>query len=191
MLKFYQKLLIDDMGNLKISGFDKAALDLKETMFTQCGTPYYTAPEQLRGGGYDGPKADIWSCGVILYTMLAGYFPFDGDDAARVIMKIVALNYTCPPTFSSDVVSLIQSILVASPENRASIADIMAHSWYSGLCEPVSVPRSEAVRIVVTRYSIDVISQAYVSVLSGARIDTSEQLDKVSLRLFLDKFFTR
>jgi serine/threonine protein kinase len=81
-----ENLLLDGERNIKISDFGFAnRLSVKDPcgpsmMKTSCGSPCYAAPELvLSDDGYDGRAADVWSCGVILFAMLAGYLPFDDD----------------------------------------------------------------------------------------------------------------
>nr|GMD23025.1 CBL-interacting protein kinase 32 [Ipomoea batatas] len=57
-------------------------------LHTTCGTPNYVAPEVLNDRGYNGSTADLWSCGVILFVMLAGYFPFDDNNLANLFRKV-------------------------------------------------------------------------------------------------------
>ncbi|KAK6156606.1 hypothetical protein DH2020_010854 [Rehmannia glutinosa] len=85
-----ENLLLDDEGYLKVTDFGLSAFSdhLRQDglLHTTCGTPAYVAPEIIGKKGYDGAKADIWSCGVILYVLLAGYLPFQDDN----IMSITA-----------------------------------------------------------------------------------------------------
>ncbi|GMI96071.1 SNF1-RELATED PROTEIN KINASE 3.10, CBL-interacting protein kinase 7 [Hibiscus trionum] len=78
-----QNLLLDQNGNLKVSDFGLSALPEQLSnglLHTACGTPAFTAPEVVRRKGYDGSKADAWSCGVILFVLLAGKLPFDDSN---------------------------------------------------------------------------------------------------------------
>ena len=99
-----ENLLLDEAtGDLKISDFGLSALYgssfesgdgtvSKELLHTSCGTPQYVAPEVLGEQGYDGFKADVWSCGVILYVLLAGYLPFDEPAWKTLFNKIMKVN---------------------------------------------------------------------------------------------------
>jgi serine/threonine protein kinase len=105
-------LLLDTDGNLKISDFGFSTLNIgdadgdgsarAELLHTTCGTPNYVAPEVLGKDGYDGKKADVWSIGVILYVLLAGYLPFDENTMAALFQKIKNADYEFPEWFSPD-----------------------------------------------------------------------------------------
>nr|CAD1831512.1 unnamed protein product [Ananas comosus var. bracteatus] len=85
-----ENLLLDSQGNLKISDFGLSALPDQgvSLLRTTCGTTNYVAPEVLSHKGYNGAIADIWSCGVILYVLLAGYLPFDEVDLTTLYSKV-------------------------------------------------------------------------------------------------------
>lgn len=134
--------MLDEHGNLKISDFGLSSLYVgdadgegtsrTELLHTTCGTPNYVAPEVLSDQGYDGKKADVWSCGVILYVLLAGFLPFDESTIVALFAKIQNADFTYPSWFSSDVRSLLDHMLVADPKNRINITNIKSHSWYKG-----------------------------------------------------------
>ncbi|CAA7039047.1 unnamed protein product, partial [Microthlaspi erraticum] len=92
-----ENLLLDENGDLKISDFGLSALPeqiLQDGLLhTQCGTPAYVAPEVLRKKGYDGAKADIWSCGVVLYVLLAGCLPFQDENLMNMYRKIFRADF--------------------------------------------------------------------------------------------------
>ncbi|KAJ6703059.1 hypothetical protein OIU85_029070 [Salix viminalis] len=99
-------------------------------LHTQCGTPAYVAPEVLRKKGYDGAKADTWSCGVILFVLLSGHLPFRNENPMRMYVKILKAEYKFPPWISMDAERLISKLLVVDPEKRITIPEIRANSWF-------------------------------------------------------------
>lgn len=129
-----ENLLLDDDENLKISDFGLSAipeqLRLDGLLHTQCGTPAYVAPEVLRKKGYDGSKADTWSCGVILYVLLAGFLPFQDENLMSMYNMVLRAEFQFPPWFSSDSKRLISKILVADPQKRTTISAIMRVPWF-------------------------------------------------------------
>jgi len=129
-----ENLLLDDAGNLKVSDFGLSALVESKRqdglLHTACGTPAYVAPEVLSGKGYDGSKADIWSCGVILYVLMAGYLPFTDPNLMEMYRKIGKGEFNCPDWFPSEISQLLQKILDPNPVNRISIAKIMVNPWF-------------------------------------------------------------
>uniref|UniRef100_A0A453J1U1 non-specific serine/threonine protein kinase n=1 Tax=Aegilops tauschii subsp. strangulata TaxID=200361 RepID=A0A453J1U1_AEGTS len=88
-----ENLLLDSYGALKVSDFGLSAFSpqTKEDglLHTACGTPNYVAPEVLADKGYDGMAADVWSCGIILFVLMAGYLPFD-DPNLMTLYKLVS-----------------------------------------------------------------------------------------------------
>ncbi|PIN17837.1 Serine/threonine protein kinase [Handroanthus impetiginosus] len=138
-----ENLLLDEDGNLKISDFGLSALpeQLRNDglLHTQCGTPAYVAPEVLRKKGYDGAKADIWSCGVILYVLLAGFLPFQDENVMKMYTKIFKAEFECPPWFSYESKRLISKLLVADPAKRITIPGIMKVPWFcKGFTRPIA-----------------------------------------------------
>ncbi|XP_076895826.1 CBL-interacting serine/threonine-protein kinase 25-like [Bidens hawaiensis] len=129
-----ENLLLDENENLKVSDFGLSSLPehLRNDglLHTQCGTPAYVAPEVLRRKGYDGAKADIWSCGVILYVLLAGFLPFQDENLMHMYRKIFKAEYEYPPWFSADARRLISKILVVDPARRITIPAIMRSPWF-------------------------------------------------------------
>ncbi|KAM7511506.1 hypothetical protein LguiB_010381 [Lonicera macranthoides] len=118
-----ENLLLDSDGNLKVSDFGLSALPQGAGLLhTTCGTPNYAAPEVLGQRGYDGAAADVWSCGVILFVLMAGYLPFEATDLPTLSMKINAAEFSCPPWFSPDAKSLIHKILDPNPETHFVLA---------------------------------------------------------------------
>eukprot|EP00252_Welwitschia_mirabilis_P016457 TRINITY_DN362_c0_g1_i2.p1 TRINITY_DN362_c0_g1~~TRINITY_DN362_c0_g1_i2.p1 ORF type:complete len:438 (+),score=26.88 TRINITY_DN362_c0_g1_i2:446-1759(+) len=129
-----ENLLLDEDGNLKISDFGLSALQehlhKDGLLHTTCGTPAYVAPEVITKKGYDGAKADIWSCGVILFVLMAGYLPFYDSNLIIMYRKIYKGDFRCPPWFSGDVRKLIIRLLDPNPKSRITIAQLMENPWF-------------------------------------------------------------
>ncbi|KAK6125803.1 hypothetical protein DH2020_040447 [Rehmannia glutinosa] len=100
------------------------------------GTPAYIAPEVLSRKEYDGKIADVWSCGVTLYVMLVGAYPFEDPDDPRnfkkTINRILSVHYSIPDyvRVSTECRHLLSRIFVAAPEKRISIPEIQKHPWF-------------------------------------------------------------
>ena len=115
--------------NVKIVDFGMAALQpMNRWLETPCGSPHYAAPEVIRAEPYRGDKADVWSCGVILFAMLAGYLPFDsGTDDWRDVVHVVLLGeYQIPDYLSHEARDLIWRILQDS-KRRMPIKHMWTH----------------------------------------------------------------
>jgi serine/threonine protein kinase len=130
-----ENLLLDENDLLKISDFGLSALSAasdgrQKMLMTTCGTPNYVAPEVLKEKGYKGFTADVWSCGVILYVMLAGYLPFEDDSMSGLFNKIEKGDFEMPDFFSSDVKQLIAKMLVVDPNKRLTIKEILENKWF-------------------------------------------------------------
>ncbi|KAH6834286.1 CBL-interacting protein kinase 3 [Perilla frutescens var. hirtella] len=129
-----ENLLLDSVGNLKVSDFGLSALSQQVRddglLHTACGTPNYVAPEVLNDRGYDGAPADLWSCGVILFVLLAGYLPFDDSNVMNLYKKISSAEFTCPPWLSFGAMKLIARILEPNPLKRIKIPEILADEWF-------------------------------------------------------------
>jgi 5'-AMP-activated protein kinase catalytic alpha subunit len=129
-----ENLLVDENGNLKISDFGLSALAESRRqdglLHTTCGTPAYVAPEVISRKGYDGAKVDTWSCGVILFVLMAGYLPFQDSNLMEMYRKIGKADFKCPPWFPSDVRKLVSRILDPNPRTRMPITKIVECFWF-------------------------------------------------------------
>ncbi|KAI3446920.1 hypothetical protein Pfo_003585 [Paulownia fortunei] len=160
-----ENLLLDTKGNLKVSDFGLSALPQQgvDLLHTTCGTPNYLAPEVLSRRGYDGAAADIWSCGVILYVLMAGYLPFHETDLPCLYNKINAAQFTCPFWFSPAATSLIHKILDPNPETRIKIEGIKRDPWFQKNYVPVRPREDEVVNLDDVRAVFDDIEDKYVN----------------------------
>ncbi|KAA8521691.1 hypothetical protein F0562_012319 [Nyssa sinensis] len=145
-----ENLLLDENGDLKVSDFGLSALPDQQLrndgmLHTQCGTPAYVAPEVLRKKGYNGARADTWSCGVILYVLLAGFLPFQEENLMNMYRKVFKADYAFPPWFTPESKRLISKLLVADPERRITIPSIMRVPWFrKGFTSPIAFSIEES-----------------------------------------------
>jgi calcium-dependent protein kinase len=104
----------------------------EEKMHTIVGTPYYVAPEVLKGS-YDF-SCDIWSLGVILYIMLCGYPPFEGDNNKEIFKRVLQQKLEFDPedwtNISDDAKDLISRMLEKDPAKRISAIEALDHIWF-------------------------------------------------------------
>lgn len=129
-----ENLLLDGSRNLKVSDFGLSALEESKRedglLYTTCGTPAYVAPEVIHRKGYDGAKADVWSCGVILYVLLAGFLPFRDSNLMKLYRKIIKGDFRCPTWFPPQVRKLLSRILDPNPNTRITLSRIMEDRWF-------------------------------------------------------------
>ncbi|KAL4977864.1 hypothetical protein BDW66DRAFT_165289 [Aspergillus desertorum] len=123
-----ENILLDGEHNIKLADFGMAALQpAGHWLNTSCGSPHYAAPEIINGRKYRGDRADLWSCGVILYALLAGFLPFDGGDFHTTLQLVRKGDYMIPSNVSAEAADLIQRILQKKPDDRISMKDIWKH----------------------------------------------------------------
>ena len=100
-------------------------------LYSSCGSPNYAAPELINGKFYNGASIDIWSCGVILYTLLTGSLPFNEKQTNKLYQKIRECKYILPENISDPAKDLIFRMLQKNPLNRISIPEIKQHKWFN------------------------------------------------------------
>ncbi|XP_051135360.1 CBL-interacting protein kinase 5-like [Andrographis paniculata] len=141
-----ENLLLDESGNLKVSDFGLSAIVESKRhdglLHTTCGTPAYVAPEVINNRGYDGEKADIWSCGVILYVLLAGFLPFQDPNLMEMYRKICRGDFKCPQWFPPEVRKLLSRILDPNSSSRITVAKLMANPWFKKGFRPSNLIKS-------------------------------------------------
>ncbi|CAM6076423.1 unnamed protein product [Sphagnum tenellum] len=146
-----ENLLLDSAGNMKISDFGLSALpqQFREDglLHTTCGTPNYVAPEVIVDKGYDGVTADLWSCGVILFVLMAGYLPFDEPNLLNLYRKIYRAEFTCPSWFSADVKRLLFKVLDPNAKTRFTAAQIYKNEWFRKGYKPAQYKEKENVSL--------------------------------------------
>lgn len=116
-------------------GYSKSSI-LHSNPKSTVGTPAYIAPEVFGRSEYDGKSVDVWSCGVALYVMLVGAYPFedpkDPRNFRKTVQKIMAVKYKIPGYvhISEDCRNLLSRIFVANPSHRITLKEIRSHAWF-------------------------------------------------------------
>uniref|UniRef100_A0A3B4G0N9 non-specific serine/threonine protein kinase n=1 Tax=Pundamilia nyererei TaxID=303518 RepID=A0A3B4G0N9_9CICH len=125
-----ENLLLDADMNIKIADFGFSnEFTVGSKLDTFCGSPPYAAPELFQGKKYDGPEVDVWSLGVILYTLVSGSLPFDGQNLKELRERVLRGKYRIPFYMSTDCENLLKKLLVLNPVKRGSLEQIMKDHW--------------------------------------------------------------
>ncbi|XP_041033775.1 serine/threonine-protein kinase BRSK2-like [Carcharodon carcharias] len=128
-----ENLLLDEKNNIRIADFGMASLQVGDSLLeTSCGSPHYACPEVIRGEKYDGRRADVWSCGVILFALLVGALPFDDDNLRQLLEKVKRGVFHMPHFIPPDCQNLLRGMIEVDAEKRLSLEQIQKHTWYQG-----------------------------------------------------------
>ncbi|KAI8636076.1 kinase-like domain-containing protein [Parasitella parasitica] len=142
-----------DDSNLMITdfGLSKILRAQDDILTTACGTPGYVAPEVLLQTGHNKP-VDLWSVGVILFTLLSGYTPFWGEDQASLFESIMSGHYEFDEEYWSDISAsaiflylaknLIDKLLTFDPNKRITAEEALLHPWITGTGSQETGPRT-------------------------------------------------
>jgi serine/threonine protein kinase len=125
-------LLDSSYSTVKICDFGVSKLIKQgEIIKEQCGTPAYIAPEIIKNEGYEGYTVDIWSLGVVLYTMLCGTIPFKANNINDLHTLILSGNFDLPFDLSVQAKDLIVKMIKLNPYERISIENALKHEWFN------------------------------------------------------------
>ncbi|KAM4016183.1 serine/threonine-protein kinase BRSK2-like isoform 4-T4 [Anomaloglossus baeobatrachus] len=163
-----ENLLLDEKNNIRIADFGMASLQVGDSLLeTSCGSPHYACPEVIKGEKYDGRRADVWSCGVILFALLVGALPFDDDNLRQLLEKVKRGVFHMPHFIPPDCQNLLRGMIEVEPEKRLSLDQIQKHSWYlGGKNEPEPeqpTPRKVSIRRIhsVSEFDPDVLDSMH------------------------------
>ena len=123
-------------------GFSKGGFDSQPK--TQIGTPAYISPEVYSGAQpYDGAASDVWACGVLLYVMLVGRYPFsdpqDPNNSHKMMQRVLSAKFDLPQNMTDECKDLLTQIFNVDPKNRITVSGINHHPWFLHDLSP-SVP---------------------------------------------------
>ncbi|XP_022614629.1 MAP/microtubule affinity-regulating kinase 3-like isoform X1 [Seriola dumerili] len=169
-----ENLLLDADMNIKIADFGFSnEFTVGGKLDTFCGSPPYAAPELFQGKKYDGPEVDVWSLGVILYTLVSGSLPFDGQNLKELRERVLRGKYRIPFYMSTDCENLLKRFLVLNPGRRGTLEQIMKDRWINaGSDEEVLKPFIEP--------ELDIRDQKRIDVMVGMGYSREEINDSLA-----------
>lgn len=182
-------LFLDSELRIKVGDFGLAAKlsHPTEKRRTICGTPNYIAPEILEGKEGHSFEVDIWSAGVVMYTLLVGTPPFESKDVKSTYKRILCNSFAFPDNIliSEDAKHLIRSILQPKPEQRPTLDQIMAHPFFTRPtnlvpsrlpeCALFQTPQKHQLSYGLAGASTGDVPMEYERVASGKPIDRQLQ----------------
>ncbi|XP_071762249.1 MAP/microtubule affinity-regulating kinase 3a isoform X4 [Centroberyx gerrardi] len=169
-----ENLLLDADMNIKIADFGFSnEFTMGNKLDTFCGSPPYAAPELFQGKKYDGPEVDVWSLGVILYTLVSGSLPFDGQNLKELRERVLRGKYRIPFYMSTDCENLLKRFLVLNPAKRGTLEQIMKDRWINaGFEEDELKPFVEP--------ELDITDQKRIDVMVGMGYNLEEIQDSLA-----------
>ena len=134
-----ENILLDESHkNIKVIDFGLSNYcKNKELLASSCGSPCYASPEMLSGKPYRGVTTDLWSSGVVLYSMLVGSLPFDDQEIQKLYEQIKIGKFYLPSTLSLEAIDLLKKILEVNPKKRITIKEIKEHPWFNKVQNPL------------------------------------------------------
>lgn len=197
-----ENLLLDTNKRLKVADFGMAAWQGggSNLLETACGSPHYAAPEVVRGEPYDGSSADIWSCGVILYALLAGRLPFDDEDIVKLLDKVKLAKFTMPVDIEPGAKDIISRMLERDASKRIKMSEILGHPWYKSrppsvtpiepptlemLSQPVSSSASEIDPDILSNLRTLWVGASNEEIVAGL-VSVERTWEKAVYRLLMD-----
>ena len=128
-----ENILLDSShNNIKVIDFGLSNYCANsELLNSACGSPCFASPEMLSGNSYQGVTTDLWSAGIVLYSMLVGTLPFDDQELNSLYEHIKIGTFYIPSSLSLECIGFLKQILQVNPNKRISIAEIKKHPWFN------------------------------------------------------------
>ena len=128
-----ENILLDkNHENIKVIDFGLSNYCMEhELLHSSCGSPCYASPEMLSGNPYSGISTDLWSAGIVLYSMLVGALPFDDQELHKLYEQIKLGKFYIPSTLSLEAIDLLKRILQVDPNKRIKMKELKEHKWFN------------------------------------------------------------
>ena len=173
-------ILLELNNTIKICDFGiSKEIKKGQLLKDSCGTPAFVAPEILLDEPYDPFPTDIWSCGVVLYAMITGFFPFRGINEAELHKSILNGVFVRTKDISNDLYDLLKKILEINPRNRISLEDILKHPWLA------DVPSSSEINNLKLKENL--FTKAEKIIYGKLRLDYRVANNNIQLENFTNK----
>uniref|UniRef100_A0A673K920 non-specific serine/threonine protein kinase n=1 Tax=Sinocyclocheilus rhinocerous TaxID=307959 RepID=A0A673K920_9TELE len=173
-----ENLLLDANMNIKLADFGFGNFyNAGEPLSTWCGSPPYAAPEVFEGKEYEGPQLDIWSLGVVLYVLVCGSLPFDGDSLPALRQRVTEGRFRIPFFMSQDCENLIRKMLVVDPAKRISVAQIKQHSWM--LADPSAPHQTLSLSLTDYNSNLGDYSEPVLGIMQTLGIDRQRTVESL------------
>uniref|UniRef100_A0AAQ5X8Y4 Protein kinase domain-containing protein n=1 Tax=Amphiprion ocellaris TaxID=80972 RepID=A0AAQ5X8Y4_AMPOC len=151
-----ENLLLDEKNNIRIADFGMASLQVGDSLLeTSCGSPHYACPEVIRGEKYDGRRADVWSCGVILFALLVGALPFDHDNLRQLLEKVKSGVFHMPHFIPPDCQALLKGMIEVNPDKRLTVMRERSRDGRNEPCPEQPPPRRVCVKRILSLTDLD------------------------------------
>uniref|UniRef100_A0A673KWD3 non-specific serine/threonine protein kinase n=1 Tax=Sinocyclocheilus rhinocerous TaxID=307959 RepID=A0A673KWD3_9TELE len=173
-----ENLLLDANMNIKLADFGFGNFyNAGEPLSTWCGSPPYAAPEVFEGKEYEGPQLDIWSLGVVLYVLVCGSLPFDGDSLPALRQRVTEGRFRIPFFMSQDCENLIRKMLVVDPAKRISVAQIKQHRWM--LADPSAPHQTLSLSLTDYNSNLGDYNEPVLSIMQTLGIDRQRTVESL------------
>lgn len=180
-----ENIFLDECNNVKIGDFGISAyFEENELTNLTCGTKYYVSPECISGNEYNPFISDMWSLGVVLYSMVTGTLPWKRADKEGLLKMIRNGEFTIPLTVIPEIKEVIQGLLEIDPENRWNIEDCLNSRWLYKMDDQNPVAEFRSQFYIFHEESLDNISLA-----ASAKFNTTLQMDtEKTLKIISNKY---
>ncbi|OHS96718.1 CBL-interacting serine/threonine-protein kinase 11 [Tritrichomonas foetus] len=168
-----ENVLIDADGNVKLSdfGLSKFIRSDNDLTSTFCGSPCYMAPEVIKSEEYNPKVSDIWSCGVLLYTMVAGTLPWINRNKVLLYEQIKNGDYFMPKGVSDTCTDLISRMMDVNVDTRITVDEALKHPF---IIDRVPIHTSDAHMQLVSIKKIDKFFEREFSDIDLINLDSNE-----------------